>query len=240
MREFVAHKYDLKFLVRAITRSRPYQLASRRTHASQQEPRHFSRMLIKGLTSDQLFDSLVWATGNAESQVNRRGNFSPNGQRERFRELFGQQVASPGEVQTSILQALLMLNGDFVDQASSPQQSMTLSAIIDAPFFNNEERLETLFLAALARPPRPDEAAVFLKYFEGQGPDHDSKQALGDVYWALLNSSEFFESLMAANSRTGRPNPLHAMRTESWHTHLGKPRPVTFRVAIAWREWPRS
>lgn len=190
-RAFVNHNYDLKYLIRAITRSRPYQLASRRNHPSQQEPRHFARMLIKGLTADQLFNSLIWATGNAEDQPNRRGVFVANGQRQRFRELFGQQVSSPGEVQTSILQALLMLNGDFVDQASSPQQSMTLSAIIAVPFFDNETRLETLFLSALARPPRSDEATMFLKYFQGDGPNHDSKQALGDVYWALLNSSEF-------------------------------------------------
>ena len=191
-RGFIGQNYDLKYLVRGITRSRPYQLASRRTHPSQQEPRHFARMLVKGLTSDQLFDSLIWATGNAENQQTNRFNVvNVNGQRERFRELFGQQVTSPGEVQTSILQALLMLNGDFVDQASSPQQSMTLSAIIEVPFFKNPERIETLFLAALARPPRPDEAERFLKYVEKQEPDHDWREALGNLYWALLNSSEF-------------------------------------------------
>jgi hypothetical protein len=190
-RAFVASNYDLKFMIRAITRSRPYQLASRRNHPSQQEPRHYARMLVKGLTSDQLFDSLIWATGNAEDQQNRRGFVIPNGQRQQFRELFGQQTSSPGEVQTSILQALLMLNGDFVDQASSPQQSMTLSAIIAAPFFSNQERIETLFLAALARQPRSDEVSMFLKYFEGQSSEQDSKEALGDIYWALLNSSEF-------------------------------------------------
>ena len=189
-RAFVASNFDLKFLVRAITRSRAYQLASRRTDPSQQEPRHFSRMLVKGLTADQLFNSLTWATGNAEINQGPRG-FRINGQRQQFRELFGQQVSSPGEVQTSILQALLMLNGNFVDQASSPQDSMTLSAILAAPFFTNAERIETLFFAALARPPRPDEASIFLKYFEGETPGYDSKQALGDVYWALLNSSEF-------------------------------------------------
>ncbi len=189
---FLAHNYDLKFLVRAITRSRPYQLASRRSHPSQQDPHHFARMLVKGLTSDQLFDSLIWATGNAENDNMRQGFFfRNNGQRERFRELFGQQISPPGEVQTSILQALLMLNGEFVDQASSPERSMTLSAIIAVPFFNNEQRLETLFLAALARPPRSDEVALYLNYFEGEDPNQNWKQALGDVYWALLNSSEF-------------------------------------------------
>lgn len=189
---FVEQNYDLKFLVRAITRSRAYQLSSRRTHASQENPRLYGKMLVKGLTSDQLYDSLLWATGRAESQANQRNVFFLNDQsRLQFRELFGQQAASPGEVQTSILQALLMLNGTFVDQASSPDQSMTLSALIAAPFFDNRQRLETLFIAALARSPRPEEEAELLKYIEAQTPDRDWKQSLGDVYWALLNSSEF-------------------------------------------------
>lgn len=188
---FIASNFDQKFLIRAITRSRSYQLASRRTHSSQENPRLFARMLVKGLTSDQLFDSLIWATGNVEPQEDRRGFVQIDGQREKFRELFGQQVSGPGEVQTSILQALLMLNGAYVDQAAAPDRGRTLSAIIEAPFFNNEQRLETLFLAALARPPRSSEALKLLNYVEEKSAGHDWKQALGDVYWALLNSSEF-------------------------------------------------
>ena len=68
---------------------------------------------------------------------------------------------------------------------------MTLSALIEAPFFSNAERLEILYMAALARPPRPEEATELLTYIEEQTPDRDWKQSLGDVYWALLNSSEF-------------------------------------------------
>lgn len=187
--EFIAQNYNQKFLIRAIVRSRPYQLTSRRTHSSQEDPRLFARMIVKGLTSDQLFDSLIWATGIGEAQQSMQGVFQVDGQRQKFRELFGQQPSAPGEVQTSILQALLMLNGNYVDQATAPDRGRTLSAIIEAPFFNDEQRLETLFLAVLARPPRPAETVRLLKYLESQATDR--KQALGDVYWALLNSSEF-------------------------------------------------
>lgn len=190
-RALMAHKYDQKFLIRAITRSQAYQLTSRRTHSSQENPRLFARMLVKGLTSDQLFDSLIWATGNVEPQQDNPNFFRADGQRQKFRDLFGQQVSAPGEVQTSILQALLMLNGAYVDQASSPEQGRTLSAIIESPFFSNEQRLEILFVAALARVPRPDESATLLKYVENESQGYDWKQALGDVYWSLLNSSEF-------------------------------------------------
>ena len=36
-----------------------------------------------------------------------------------------------------------------------------------------------------------DELARLLKYVEGGGTTDDSDEALGDVFWVLLNSSEF-------------------------------------------------
>ena len=59
---FLESKFDLRFLIRAITRSKAYQLSSRKTHESQSEPRTFSRMTLKGLTAEQIFDSLAVAT----------------------------------------------------------------------------------------------------------------------------------------------------------------------------------
>ncbi len=63
-RQFAAHGYDLKFLLRALTATRAYQLSSDATSTtSQDDPRLFARMAVKGMTADQLFDSLAQATG---------------------------------------------------------------------------------------------------------------------------------------------------------------------------------
>ena len=51
--------------------------------------------------------------------------------------------------------------------------------------------METLYLAALGRPPRPAERDRLVAYVEAGGPGKDPKHALADVFWALLNSSEF-------------------------------------------------
>jgi hypothetical protein len=56
---------------------------------------------------------------------------------------------------------------------------------------NTNQRLERLFLAALARRPAAAENAALVKYIENGGSDHDPKRALADVFWMLLNSSEF-------------------------------------------------
>ena len=54
--EFVAHDYDLKFLIRAITLSQAYQLSSRQTDSSQAEPQAFASLDSNGdgvVTADE-------------------------------------------------------------------------------------------------------------------------------------------------------------------------------------------
>ena len=51
--------------------------------------------------------------------------------------------------------------------------------------------IQALYLATLSRKPRPQETDRLVRYVAGGGPAHDTKKALGDVFWALLNSGEF-------------------------------------------------
>ena len=50
-----ANRFDMKFLIRSVTASGAYQRTSRKTHASQKDPRLFARMSLKGMTPEQLF-----------------------------------------------------------------------------------------------------------------------------------------------------------------------------------------
>src|SRR5262249_2027673 len=65
-REFAAGKFDNRVLIRAITRSKAYQLTSKMTHPTQADGRRFARMNLKGMTPSQLFDTLVVTTGYRE------------------------------------------------------------------------------------------------------------------------------------------------------------------------------
>jgi hypothetical protein len=189
--QFVAHDFDLKFLIRAITASRAYQLTSTATHPSQEEPRLFGRMAIKGLTAEQLFDSLAQATGYRQEPRDRNPfEFGFSTARMEFLSKFNNQDKRT-EFQTSILQALTLMNGKFVVDATSLDRSATLAAVIESPFLDSTQKIETLFLATLSRKPNPDELSRFLTYIQGGGPKKNPKTALGDVFWALLNSSEF-------------------------------------------------
>jgi hypothetical protein len=191
-REFAAHKFDVKFLIRAITASKTYQLSSRQTHASQENPRLFARMSLKGLTPEQLFDSIAQATGYYEPYANRDPfAMQNNSPRTEFLQMFDNSRDAVTEQQTTILQALAMMNGQFVSDATSLEKSATLAAVAEFPQMTTVERIETLYLAALSRLPRADELERLVPYVDKGGAAKDPKKALGDLFWALLNSSEF-------------------------------------------------
>jgi hypothetical protein len=80
------------------------------------------------------------------------------------------------------------MNGEFVDAATSLENSQTLGGVVEFPLMTDEERLETLFLAALSRRPVESERAAMLEYVRRS---ESASAALADVFWALLNSSEF-------------------------------------------------
>lgn len=190
--QFVAHDFDLKFLVRTITATRVYQTTSRQTHASQTDPTQFARMALRGLTPEQFFDSLAEATGYY--QPYRSDNpfvIDADTPRGRFLELFRDENESPLLKETTILQALAMMNGDFVNDATTLENSQTLRAVADFPLMSSEEKLETLFIAALSRRPTESEKTTLTKYLADGGSSKDPKEAMTDIFWALLNSSEF-------------------------------------------------
>ncbi len=62
-RQFVAHRYDFKYLIRAIVASRAYALSSRGDSPAQEDPRLFARAPIRAMTPVQLYESLVQAAG---------------------------------------------------------------------------------------------------------------------------------------------------------------------------------
>jgi hypothetical protein len=94
------------------------------------------------------------------------------------------------ETHTTILQALFLMNSKFLNDKVNPRSNSTLQVLATAPT-SHERRIETLYLMALARLPRSEELRRLVPYVENGGPNHDRAQALADIYWGLLNSSEF-------------------------------------------------
>jgi hypothetical protein len=194
-RQFVLHSFDTKYLIRALCYSKAYQRSSSWDSADAPDPRLFARMSVKGLTAEQLYDSIVEATRykeQGEVADPRAAAFGqPVGVRAEFINRFSNHSDKRTEFQTSILQALALMNGKFVSDATSVQNSVTLAGVIDAPWMKTADKVEALYLSALSRKPRAEELERLVKYVDRGGPDGDKDKALADVFWALLNSSEF-------------------------------------------------
>jgi hypothetical protein len=84
------------------------------------------------------------------------------------------------------------MNGSLVNQATTLEESMTLRAVVEAPFLKDTEKLDTLYLAAYSRLPREAERQRLLKVIRAKPDDRDAqRQAYANIFWALLNSPEF-------------------------------------------------
>jgi hypothetical protein len=190
---FADADFDLKFLIEAICLSKTYQRTAAMTDRSQEDLRLFARMPLKGMTSEQIFDSLAAATNyRGDVTASQFGfRFANNGTRGEIMTKFANPVDRKTEWQTSILQALALMNGRFIADATSLERSELLAGVSDAPFMDTRQKLDTLYLAALGRPMRSKEAQRMVSYVNSGGPSKSKKKALADVFWVLLNSSEF-------------------------------------------------
>jgi hypothetical protein len=185
---FADSGFDLKFLTAALVRTKAYQMSSVVPKGGSADPHLFARFAVRGLSGEQLYDSLRVAAGLPPE----RTDLDPTGAgraRRAFAEKF--RVERLGEAQRAILQSLSLMNGDLTQALTDPAKSPTLRAIADAPFLDTAAQVDALFLAALGRKPTADEAGPLVKYVAAGGADRDAKKALADVFWVLLNGTEF-------------------------------------------------
>ncbi len=189
--QFAAADYDLQWLIEGICKSRVYQ----RFTASGDDPPADSPLSIhrplKTLSPEQVFDSLEQAlmlpVGRNDTQSARY-----NGQGESLRQRLNEASSdAPDQFKAGIPQALVIMNGVLVSNATELEESRTLRAVVDAPFLVPAEKVETLYLAALTRRPDANELDKMLSYVTRSNDNDERGQAYADVYWALLNSPEF-------------------------------------------------
>ena len=191
-KELAEHDFDLQYMMSAITQTKAYQRSSRQIEPGQSESdaELFARMSLKGLTAHQLYDSIAQATGTVVPAI-RQPNQAIGRPESQFFETFEEGPEAPTDRQTSVLQALLSMNGKLMGDATDIRRGRTLAGIAEYPLFSTEERIEALFVATLSRKPAPAELQRFRDYVNAAGAVGDPRVPLADVMWALLNSSEF-------------------------------------------------
>src|SRR5262249_12994908 len=120
-RAFVASGFDMSLLYRAICRSDAYGRTSRLSHLSQRQPELFARMPLRPLSGEQLFDSLAQAIGYESLAERSPGEPDRDPVRRAVVTLFA--GAPSGDPQTSVAQALALMNGEVTATATAATSS---------------------------------------------------------------------------------------------------------------------
>jgi hypothetical protein len=186
-RLFVDAGFDMRWLIAGICKSRVYQQV---VTSDEEGDSALAGRPLKSLLPEQVFDSLEEALHLPIAAVDKGPRF--NGERTQFVSRMNESAPeSPTDFKAGIPQALMLMNGKLTADATSLETSRTLRAVVEAPFLTLEERLDTLYLAALSRKAKPAEREFLLKLVHEEQDEDHRKQVFAEIYWGLLNSPEF-------------------------------------------------
>jgi hypothetical protein len=191
----IDNNFDAKFLMRAIVHTDAYQRSSGGAKlADKEDYQLFVRMPIRSLSPEQIFDSVSMATRYDEPRPVQNQQFFDPRQLQSPRAQFMLKYTNQDrrhEPQTSILQALFLMNGKFMADRTKLENNQDLKDLAAQTKGGHPARIRSLYMIVLSRPPRADEIDRLLPYLERGGATGNLGEALSDIYWALLNSSEF-------------------------------------------------
>jgi len=188
-RAFADERFDLKTLIRALVLTQAYQRTSavdaQELNVGMGTADPFVRMPVRALSGEQLYDSLITASGRSLSEVAT----GVRSERARFASRY--RAARPALAERSVPQTLVLYNGNLVAELTHPGRSPLLRTLVESPFFDDAGRIEVLFLAAFGRMPSADERKTLASYLAEKAPGKGRTQPLSDLFWALINASEF-------------------------------------------------
>ena len=210
--EFIAHDYNLKWLIREIVLSKTWQRTSRLIDDTNSPASdRFAVAIERPLMAEQLLSSVVRATGNAtllEEKENASDSEKPDADNQSaagnaddsqlptlaeletaFSTAFANEAREPeGEFQATVKGALFWRNSTEIQKLLNPHPGNLIDRLtkIEQP----TSLVEELCLAVLSRFPTADESSVMVRFLND--PIADRETAIRDATWALLTSVEFY------------------------------------------------
>ncbi len=189
--DFITHGFDLRRLIRVIAATRVFRLDSAADpEPGETEEKAWAVFPLTRLRPEQVAGSVLQsasiATINAQTHILLR--LAREGQENDFVKRYGDSGEDEFEGRGgTIPQRLLMMNGKVVREHVQPTPLNAPARILwMAP--NNTKAVEVAYLAVLSRRPTPEEAAHFESAL---ATDKDRGRQLEDLFWALINSTEF-------------------------------------------------
>jgi hypothetical protein len=193
-KEWTASGYDMRWLFRTVALTEAYQrrLQPRPTTGSPAPP----AVCPNRLRPEQVFEALVRSLGfdeNDKSIPAPAPSAAPavarhTGLRHMVYQAFRIDPSlPPQEVQGTIPQALLMMNSVLVNTYTASKGQTFLAEALKKDMAD-DDIVTALYERTLSRKPKAEEMATCRRYIKKVG---DRKEALEDIFWGLVNSTEF-------------------------------------------------
>jgi len=195
-KDFVAHDFDLRYLMRTIVRSRVYQASIVTNEWNATDRDNFSHAMPRRLSAEELMDAVSSAAGvrprfpdvpedTAASQL-----VDPHIGREGFLDVFGRPARESScecerRSDFSLPQALNLVNGKTISDAVADPKGRVAALVLSGK--SNEVIVNELYLAVLSRFPTQQEHQRGVMYLSNGAKGSRAQ----DLLWALLNSKAF-------------------------------------------------
>jgi hypothetical protein len=193
-RDFVAHAYDLHYLIRVIAGSTAYQLSSRSNDANREDKMAYSHYYTRHLTAEQLLDSISQATEVPEQFASfypgtRAAQLSYPEAESYFLDVFDRsprKEVCERAFRPTLNQVIHRVSGDTINSKVSAKGNV-VGRLLSAKR-SQAAIVEDLYLRTLSRYPDSEEKQFAENIIE---KDNGMRRGLEDLLWALLNSEEF-------------------------------------------------
>jgi hypothetical protein len=212
-KEFVARKYDIRWLHRTITNSLAYQRSWRPTDSNRQDRRNFSHALIRRLPAEVTIDGILQATSRNDRNRSWRGDLTGRKISQHPRSIqtrgidfsllvFGKPLRTTNcdcerQMQPTLLQSLYTRNDSEMMQWLNRPDGWLVEVTKAAPKLAAPELAEDnawrefideAYLRTLSRLPSESEQTIAQTSIQ-EAPN--IKDGLEELLWALLNTREF-------------------------------------------------
>ena len=196
-KDFSEHGYDRQHMMRVILNSRVYQMSFRPNAFNETDTKYFSHFQPRLLSAEQLLDAICHVTnvseqfGSLPAGTKATQLPAPDLVKHDFLRIFGQPerqtvCACERSTESNLGMAIQFFNGPLVYNKLRNEKNRFRELI--AAKKTDEEIVDSLYRAAVCRPPTKTEMEASLKHIKSK---EDRILALEDVCWAILNTNEF-------------------------------------------------
>ena len=196
--DLIQHNFDLQRIIRLIAATRVFALDSKvsedRVPLTEKHDRHWAAFPLSRLRPEQMAGSIIQAASltaiDADSHILFR--IARAIQQGEFIKHYGDIGEDEFYAQGgTISQRLLMMNGELVHKRIEDDLVANAAARILATAGDDDTVVEATYLAVLSRRPSTEEAQYFVALLSQQDSRSVRLEKQQDLYWALINSTEF-------------------------------------------------